>query len=116
MSPQLRGIGIDQNLGQQLPADLVFRNEAGQPVRLGDYFGRRPMILTLVYYNCPMLCTLVLNDTLRAVRPMPLNLGDDFDILTISFAEPLAPQRPEHAQVLPRLPARRIGVIPSRAR
>ena len=55
-------------------------------MRLGDYFdGRRPVVLTLVYYKCPNLCTLVLNDTLRAVRAIPLDIGKDFDVVTISF-------------------------------
>lgn len=82
----LRGLGIDQKLNAQIPLDLTFRDDTGRPVRLGDLFdGRKPVLLTLVYYNCPMLCTLVLNDTLRSLRPLPLTIGKDFDVLTISF-------------------------------
>lgn len=82
----LQGIGIDQNLGAELPLDLVFRDETGRAVRLGSYFnGRKPVLLTLVYFNCPMLCTLALNDTLRSLRPLPLSIGEDFDVLTVSF-------------------------------
>ncbi len=53
--PILRDVGIDQRLGEPVSADLSFRDETGRPVRLGDYFGRRPVILTLNYYRCPML-------------------------------------------------------------
>lgn len=82
----LQGIGIDQKLNAQVPLDLAFHDETGRTVRLGEYFdGRRPVVLTLVYLKCPMLCTLVLNDTLRALRTLPLDLGRDFDVLTVSF-------------------------------
>src|SRR5690606_15501639 len=85
LPPSLRGLGIDQNLNAQIPRDVTFRDDAGRPVRLGELFdGRKPVLLTLVYYNCPMLCTLVLNDTLRALRPLPLSIGEDFDVVTIS--------------------------------
>ena len=52
---------IDQRLGEQLPLDLPFSGRDGRDVRLGDYFGKRPVVLALVYYECPMLCTQVLN-------------------------------------------------------
>jgi protein SCO1/2 len=81
----LQDVGIDQKLGALVPADLVFRDDAGRNVRLGDYFGKRPMVLVLVYFQCPMLCTMVLNDVLRTIRAMSENLGSDFDILTVSF-------------------------------
>jgi protein SCO1/2 len=88
----LRDVGIDQKLGALVPADLVFRDEAGRDVRLGDYFGKRPMVLVLVYFQCPMLCTMVLNDVLRTIRAMEENLGSDFDILTVSFDPADTPQ------------------------
>jgi protein SCO1/2 len=78
-------VGIDQNLGASIPRDLPFKDENGQAVRLGDYFGHRPVILVLVYYQCPMLCTMVLNDLLRTMRSMPENVGKDFDVLCVSF-------------------------------
>lgn len=81
----LNDIGIDQKLGVQVPADLIFADETGKTVRLGDYFGKRPIILSLVYFECPMLCTMSLNDLTRAMGAMPLNPGDDFEIITISF-------------------------------
>ena len=64
----LKDIGIDQRLNEQLPLDLPLRDEAGRAVRLGDYFGKRPVILALVYYNCPMLCTQVLNGLVGALE------------------------------------------------
>jgi protein SCO1/2 len=81
----LQNVGIDQKLGAMVPAELAFKDEAGQDVRLGDYFGKRPMVLVLVYFQCPMLCTMVLNDVLRTIRAMSENLGSDFDIVTVSF-------------------------------
>jgi len=81
----LRNVGLDQKLNEQVPLDLLFRDEAGRAVRLGDYFGTTPVILTLNYFDCPMLCPLVLNDVLRAVRAIPLALGKDFRIVTVSI-------------------------------
>lgn len=81
----LKGIGIDQRLDAQLPLSLAFRDEAGREVRLGDYFGRRPVILALVYYNCPMLCTQVLNGLVGSLNTLSLAAGSDFDVVLVSF-------------------------------
>jgi len=81
----LQRIGITQNLGAQVPLDLAFKDEAGRDVHLGDYFKDRPVILTLVYYRCPSLCTMVLNDMVRSIRTMDLTAGKDFQIVTVSF-------------------------------
>ena len=89
--PILNDVGIDQRLDVQVPPDLVFTDEAGREVRLGDYFGKRPMILTLVYYECPMLCTMVLNDVTRAMNSMKMSCGEQFDIVTVSFNPREAP-------------------------
>lgn len=78
-------VGIDQNLGDSIPLDAVFRDESGNKVQLGSLIGKRPVILTLVYYKCPMLCTMVLNDLVRTLRPMEMTIGRDYDILTVSF-------------------------------
>jgi len=81
-------IGIDQHLGERLPLDVPFRDDTGRTVTLGDYFhaGRqRPVVLTFVYYECPMLCKLAMGDLVRALNAMPLTAGKDFDILTISI-------------------------------
>ena len=82
----LQGIGIDQKLDTQVPADLVFRDEYAKPVRLADYFGRRPLILSLVYLKCPGLCTLTLNSLEQSLKSLPtMRVGVDFDVLTVSF-------------------------------
>lgn len=81
----LDDIGIDQKLNAQVSLELPFRDEAGQTVRLGDYFKDRPVVLALVYYRCPMLCTLVLNGTVRALRAVPLTPGKDFEVVAVSF-------------------------------
>jgi protein SCO1/2 len=83
--PQLREVGIDQRLDAQLPLDLVFRDEEGRPVALRRYFTGRPVILTLVYYECPMLCNLILNGVLRTIRVVSFDLGRDYAIVTVSI-------------------------------
>jgi len=83
--PGLKNVGIEQRLNEQIPPDLAFRDETGQSVRLGDYFGDRPMILNLVYYKCPMLCSEVLSGLTSALKPMKLDVGKDFEVLTVSF-------------------------------
>jgi protein SCO1/2 len=82
---ELRDVGVTQRLDEPLPLDLTFRDEAGERVQLGDYFGDRPVILSLVYYECPMLCTLVLNGLLRALRALAFDVGEEFEVLTVSF-------------------------------
>jgi len=81
----LRDVRIDQKLDQQLPLDLVFRDENGQTVKLGQYFGRKPVVLALVYYDCPMLCTQVLNGMVTSFRVLPFQIGKEFDVVTVSF-------------------------------
>ena len=78
-------IGIDQKLNEQVPPDITFRDEAGKTVRLGDYFGRKPVILVLVYYECPMLCTLSLNSVLHSMQTITMSAGQDFEVVTVSF-------------------------------
>jgi len=81
----LQQVGIDQHLNQQLPLDLRFRDEAGKEIRLGDFFNRRPVILSLVYYRCPMLCGEVLNGLTSAISVVSFDLGRDYDIVTVSI-------------------------------
>lgn len=81
----LRDIRIEQKLDQQLPLDLVFRDENGQPVKLGQYFGQKPVVLSFVYYDCPMLCTQVLNAMVTSFRVLPFQIGKEFDVVTVSF-------------------------------
>jgi protein SCO1/2 len=83
--PALKGVGIDQHLNERLPLDVALRDEIGRVVHLSDYFGQRPVVLALVYYNCPMLCTQVLNGLVSSLRVMSLSPGRDFDVVAISF-------------------------------
>ena len=83
--PGLQNVGIEQHLDEQIPPDLNFRDETGKPVRLGDYFGKKPVILNLVYYNCPMLCGEVLSGLEGALRVLKFDVGKEFDVLTVSF-------------------------------
>jgi protein SCO1/2 len=81
----LSKIGIDQRLNAQVPLDLPFVDESGRAVRLGDYFGKRPVILALVYYECPMLCTQVLNGLVSALGTLTFEVGREFDVVAVSI-------------------------------
>lgn len=81
----LRDIGIEQRLSEQVPLALSFRDETGRSVRLGDYFGKRPVFISLVYYDCPKLCNLVLNGLVGGLRTLPFTVGKEFDVVTVSF-------------------------------
>jgi protein SCO1/2 len=83
--PGLKHVGIEQHLNQQIPPNLSFRDETGNPVELADYFGRKPLILNLVYYQCPMLCGEVLSGLESALRILKFDVGREFDVLTVSF-------------------------------
>jgi protein SCO1 len=86
LPPELEGVGIDEHLNTQLPLDLTFVNQAGKTVRLGDYFdGQRPVILTLNYFRCPMLCGLMLNGLLDSMKEVDWSAGDQYRSLTVSF-------------------------------
>ncbi len=73
------------HLGDRVPLDLVFRDETGKQVTLGDYGKTKPILLVLAYYRCPMLCTLVLNDVVKGLRGVPFNAGDEFEVVVVSF-------------------------------
>jgi len=81
----LKQIGIDQKIGQQLPLDLTFTNEVGGQVRLGEFFTGRPVVLALAYYDCPMLCTQVLNGMTGALKTLSFDAGKDFDVVVVSI-------------------------------
>jgi len=81
----LREVGYDQRLGEQVPLDLTFRDEAGRPVSLRSLFRGRAVVLSLVYYECPMLCTLTLNGLGSALSILTFDVGKDFDVVTVSF-------------------------------
>lgn len=82
----LKKVGIEQRLGETLPLDAVFKDENGREVKLGDYFANgRPVVLALVYYECPMLCNQVLNGLTGSMRGISLDAGKDFEVVAISF-------------------------------
>jgi len=81
----LKQVGIDQKLNQTIPLNLAFRDENGNRVELEQYFGQKPVILTLVYYNCPMLCTQVLNGVESGLKELPTDIGKQFEVVTISI-------------------------------
>jgi protein SCO1 len=83
--PRLENVGIEQHLNTQIPPDLIFRDETGKSVKLGDYFGRKPLILNLVYYNCTMLCGEALAGLSSAMRLVKFDVGNQFDVITVSF-------------------------------
>jgi protein SCO1/2 len=85
MPAALRDVGFDQRLNEQLPLDLPFKDEDGRDVRLGDFFGRRPVILAFVYYECPMLCTQVLNGLTTSLTVLNETVGREFDVVAVSF-------------------------------
>jgi len=85
LPPLLQGIGIDQRLNEQVPLDLQFRDETGKTVTLGDYFGKKPVILSLVYFGCPMLCTMAENGLLHSLQEVKFSVGEQFEVLTVSF-------------------------------
>jgi protein SCO1/2 len=78
-------IGIDQRLGEQVPLDLEFLDEAGKSVKLRDFLSDKPVILTCVYYRCPMLCTQVLNGVLKSAQGLTLELDEDYTVLSVSI-------------------------------
>jgi protein SCO1/2 len=83
--PILREVSIAQRLNEPIPPEIIFRDENGKAVHLGDYFGTKPIVLSLVYFDCPALCTEVLNGELRTMKAITLDLGKDFDAITVSF-------------------------------
>jgi protein SCO1/2 len=90
--PGLKNVGIEQHLNEQLPLSLSFRDETGKTVQLGDYFGKKPVILSLVYYRCPMLCSEVLAGLEGSLRALSFDAGKEFNVLTVSFDPKDTPQ------------------------
>lgn len=86
LPPLFQGVGIQQHLGAQLPLDAAFKDETGKDVTLTDYFGRKPVVLVLAYYKCPMLCSLVLSGATDAFKKSGFELGKQFGALTVSFS------------------------------
>ncbi len=105
---QLLQIKFDQKIGAQVSLDLPFRDETGKRVQLGDYFGKKPVVLMLGYFECPMLCSLVLNGAVDGFQELKWTVGEDFDVLFVSIdpheTPSLAAQKKEN--VFPKLRAR----------
>ena len=85
LPPGLAGVGIQQKLNDLIPLDLVFRDESGRAVPLASFFGKKPVLLALVYYQCPMLCTQILNGVEISLKAVKLNPGRDFEVVVVSF-------------------------------
>jgi protein SCO1 len=86
MPPQLEGVGVQERLGELAPLDVELTDSYGRPVRLKDALPRtRPALVTLVYYNCPMLCNLVINEQVRSMREVGLELGKDYEAVVVSI-------------------------------
>jgi protein SCO1/2 len=86
LSPdQIGRVDFEQRLGASLPVNAVFRDEAGAPVTLGHFFGERPVVLAMAYYECPNLCTVVLNGMLESLRNVRQDVGRDFDVIVVSI-------------------------------
>jgi protein SCO1/2 len=81
----LRDVGIDQKLNEAIPLNLAFHDEHGSAVTLSEFFGQKAVVLALVYYDCPMLCTQVLNGLDRSLRDVPMDIGKDFNVVTVSI-------------------------------
>ena len=90
--PLLKDVDIIQKQGATIPLDLPFVDEHGKDVTLGQYFGSRPVVLALVYYECPMLCTQVLNGVFSSMEALPFTTGREFDLLVVSFDPADTPQ------------------------
>jgi protein SCO1/2 len=85
-------VGIDQKIGQQLPLDLTFKDDTGRDVKLGDFFGKRPVVMALAYFECPMLCTQVLNGMTGSLKTLSFEAGKDFDVVVVSINPREGPQ------------------------
>jgi protein SCO1/2 len=81
----LKSVGIDQKLNEQIPLDAVFKDEQGRDVHLSQFFKGKPVVLSLVYYTCPMLCNQVLNGMLGSFRQVSFNIGEQYEVVTVSF-------------------------------
>jgi protein SCO1/2 len=96
----LQKVGVAQHLNQQLPLDAAFVDESGRPVKLGDYFGKRPAILALVYYTCPMLCSEEMDGLTSSLEMVKLTPGKDFDVVILSIDPSDSPEQAAKSKAL----------------
>jgi protein SCO1 len=90
--PYLENVGIEQHLDAQVPAELTFTDDSGRAVKLGDYFGKKPLVLNLVYYNCTMLCGEALAGLSGSMKMIKFDAGNEYDVITVSFDPRETPQ------------------------
>lgn len=98
-SPQaLREVGFDQRMGEKVPLDLTFRDSRGGEVRLGELFGERPVVLSLVYYSCPMLCPMTLNGLTASLKALSFDVGEGYEVVVVSFNPEEGPEQAAEAR------------------
>jgi protein SCO1/2 len=83
--PELQNVSFKQRLDEMLPQDAAFIDEQGRPVTLGQFFGKKPVLLAFVYYQCPMLCSQVMNGISSSLKALPFSAGEDFEVVLVSF-------------------------------
>ena len=96
----LQKVGVAQYLNQQLPLDAAFVDESGKPVKLGDYFGKKPAILALVYYTCPLLCSEEMDGLTSSLEMVKLTPGKDFDVVIVSIDPSDSPEQAAKSKAL----------------
>jgi len=96
----LQKVGVAQHLNQQLPLDAAFVDESGKPVKLGDYFGKKPAILALVYYTCPLLCSEEMDGLTSSLEMVKLTPGKDFDVVIVSIDPSDSPEQAAKSKAL----------------
>lgn len=98
---EIQDVGVDEKLGAQIPLDLKFRDENGRPISLAKLFdGDRPVLLSLNYSDCPMLCRVQLNGLVDALKQMEMTVGEDFDVVSVSIDPRESPQRAKETEKL----------------
>ena len=98
-SPEaLREVGFDQRMGETIPLDLTFRDARGREVRLGELFGERPVVLSLVYFSCPMLCPMTLNGLTASLKALSFDVGEGYDVVVVSFNPEEGPEQAAEAR------------------
>src|SRR5258708_3445549 len=96
----LQKVGVSQHLNQQLPLDATFVDESGQAVKLGEYFGKKPAILALVYYTCPMLCSEEMDGLTSSLEMVKLTPGKDFNVVIVSIDPSDSPEQAAKSKAL----------------
>ena len=92
MPSVLQNVGFEPQLNAQMPLDLPFKDETGRTVQLGEYFGKKPVVLAFVYYGCPMLCNQVEHGVVGSLRMLTFNPGRDYEVVFISFDDRETPE------------------------